>query len=424
MNRMSSWRQFLPQVSFVLAFGLISTSPVAAQEESTAKPVEQLMAWLSQPAATREQLGEQSFATEPLSATESVAAKKLLWQDRMQQLRLERQAEMEAGVLKEGDLQMPFFVRKFGMMPEDGWSVFLSMHGGGGAPTRVNDQQWENQKRLYELNEGIYVAPRAPTDSWNLWHQPHIDVLFQRLIENLVALEGANPNRVYVMGYSAGGDGVYQLAPRLCDRWAAAAMMAGHPNDASPLGLRNVPFALQVGGRDAAYRRNEVAQQWSEKLKSLQLQDPSGYMHFAKIYSGKGHWMDREDAVAIPWMAKFTRNPTPDQIVWQQDDVTVSHCYWLSVDPANQRPRSQITAALENQQIRLSSQGVERVTVHLDDRFIDLNQPVSITSGDNTLFTGTVKRTIAHIADSLGQTGDVELSFPASVSVELPVSTP
>ena len=35
------------------------------------------------------------------------------------------------------------------------------MHGGGGAPKRVNDSQWENQKRLYKLDEGLYVSPRA-----------------------------------------------------------------------------------------------------------------------------------------------------------------------------------------------------------------------------------------------------------------------
>ena len=46
-----------------------------------------------------------------------------------------------------------------------------------------------------------------------------------RLIENLVALQEVNPNRVYLMGYSAGGDGVYQVAPRMADTLAAAAMM-------------------------------------------------------------------------------------------------------------------------------------------------------------------------------------------------------
>jgi len=30
----------------------------------------------------------------------------------------------------------------------------------------------------------------------------------------------------------------------MADYWAGAAMMAGHPNDAQPFGLRNVAFAL------------------------------------------------------------------------------------------------------------------------------------------------------------------------------------
>ncbi|MFN9878353.1 MAG: hypothetical protein ACK557_07725, partial [Planctomycetota bacterium] len=53
-----------------------------------------------------------------------------------------------------------------------------------------------------------------------------------------------------------------RVGPRLADRWAAAGMMAGHPNETVPLGLRNVPFALQVGAEDAAYRRNEIGREW------------------------------------------------------------------------------------------------------------------------------------------------------------------
>ena len=109
-----------------------------------------------------------------------------------------------------------------------------------------------------------------------------------------------------MLGYSAGGDGVYQLAPRMADYWAGAAMMAGHPNGVSLLSLRNVPFALQVGGNDAAYNRNKVGKEYGEQLDKLQKDDPKGYEHFVKIHEGKGHWMNLEDKAALPWMAKFT----------------------------------------------------------------------------------------------------------------------
>ncbi|MHC4378769.1 MAG: hypothetical protein ACYS26_19380, partial [Planctomycetota bacterium] len=89
---------------------------------------------------------------------------------------------LETNALTLGAVEMPIWWKTFGEEPEGGHSLWISMHGGGGAPAQVNTQQWENQKRLYQLEEGIYVAPRAPTNTWNLWHQGHIDALFDQLI--------------------------------------------------------------------------------------------------------------------------------------------------------------------------------------------------------------------------------------------------
>ena len=212
--------------------------------------------------------------------------------------------------------------RVFGEAPAGGHSLWISMHGGGGAPANVNDQQWRNQIKLYEPAEGIYVAPRGPSDNWNLWHEAHIDPLFQRLIEDYVVLRGVNPDRVYLMGYSAGGDGVWQLAPRMADRFAAACMMAGHPNEASLLGLRNLPFGIFMGAQDGAYNRNKIAAERAAELARLAQEDTEGgYVHLARLYEGLGHWMERKDAEGVPWMAKFSRQPWPRKVVWQQDDV-------------------------------------------------------------------------------------------------------
>ena len=43
--------------------------------------------------------------------------------------------------------------------------------------------------------------------------------------------------------------------------------------------------------------------------------------------------MNREDASAVPWMAKFRRDPVPKKVVWHQDDVTHDRFYWLAVEP-------------------------------------------------------------------------------------------
>lgn len=270
--------------------------------------IEQLIEYLKIPMAERPEISEQQFAKTALTKEEAKRALELLAHDHLENIRQSRKAEMDAKIIKLNGVEMPFDMRVFGEKLREGRSLVISMHGGGGAPKRVNDQQWENQKKLYEIEEGIYIAPRAPTDTWNMWHQDHIDALYTRLIENLIAIDDVNPNRVFITGYSAGGDGVFQLAPRMADQLAAAAMMAGHPNETKPDGLRNLPFTLHMGGKDSAYNRNTIAQTWSDKLDELKKADAGGYEHWAKIYPDKGHWMGGEDREGIKWMLKYTRD--------------------------------------------------------------------------------------------------------------------
>ena len=395
------------------------TLAAAPAEASASGTIDALQSYLSKPAAERGALNEQSFASTPLSKAEAESATRLLAKDLADRLRVERKQEFESRVIKLGDLEMPFAYHIYGKAPERGRSLYISMHGGGGAPKAVNDQQWENQKRLYEPAEGVYVAPRAPTNTWDLWHQSHIDRFFDRLIENFVLFENVDADRVYLMGYSAGGDGVYQVAPRMADRFAAASMMAGHPNESQPHGLRNLPFSIQVGGRDAAYNRNQIAKQWGEQLAKLREEDPQGYEHWVKIYENKGHWMDREDAVAVPWMAKFQRNVFPSRVVWRQDDVTEPRFYWLAVGDDQRKAGQQIMATVKGQTISVASNEVERLRVLVNDRLLDLDQPIEIVSGDKKLFSGKATRTIAAIDESLRGRADANAACYGQIEVTL-----
>lgn len=257
--------------------------------------------------------------------------------------------------LELGNKQLKFAYKKFGEKPEKGWSLYISMHGGGGAPAKVNDRQWENQKKLYEPAEGIYMAARAPTDTWNMWHQEHIDEFFGLYIQLADVFEDINTNRVYITGYSAGGDGTFRLAPRMADWFAAGAMMAGHPGDVSPLSLRNLPFTIHMGADDAAYRRNEIAAEWKVKLDDLQKNDSGGYIHDVQIHEGMPHWMQQKDTVAIDWMAQFDRNPYPEKVVWKQDGVTHNRFYWLGVPEGEAQKRLKLLLQLQGSTFKLKS---------------------------------------------------------------------
>lgn len=350
-----------------------------------------------------------------LDRTAAKAALDEAWKERAAELKTERAAEMEKKAITVENKTMRWEERVFGEAPAGGRSLWISMHGGGGGPAAMNDSQWKNQIGLYKPEEGIYVAPRAPTDTWNLWHEAHIDPMFDRLIEDFVVLRGVNPDRVYLMGYSAGGDGVWQLAPRMADRWAAAAMMAGHPNEASLLPLRNVAFALFVGGNDAAYKRNEVVAERAAKLDELEKADPGGYEHLARIYPGLPHWMDRKDAEALPWMAKHTRQPWPRKIVWVQDDVTHTRFYWLAVPKEAAKERQQMTAEVDGQTIRLTGDVPPQTTVRLSDELLDLDQPVQVLVNGREAFKGRAERSAEVIRESLRERADPRSAATAKI---------
>ncbi len=293
------------------------------------------------------------------------------------------------------------------------------MHGGGGAPPRVNDQQWNNQIRLYEPAEGIVVAPRAPGNTWDLWHQGHVDPLFDELIAAYVATQDVDPDRVYLMGYSAGGDGVYQLAPRMADRFAAASMMAGHPNESQPLGLRNLPFGLFVGEKDSAYNRNKVAMDYGARLDALQKEDPHGYLHWMKLHPDKPHWMGGEDREAVAWMLRYRRETSPKKVVWFQDDVTHASFYWMShVDGTQPKAGEKIIANVQGNKITIETDVASPLRLWLSDALVDLEKPIEVDWNGKQVFSGKVDRKIANMLNSLLMHSDPQRMYPGMVEIK------
>ena len=327
-------------------------------------------------------------------------------------------AEMEAKVITYKEFKMPYDYITYGEEPEGGHSLYISLHGGGEAPAHVNDGQWKNQIKLYQPKEGIYLAPRAATNTWDLWHQEHIDPMFDILIGRFIAHHGINPNKVYVMGYSAGGDGVYQIGPRMADRWAAAAMMAGHPNETQPHNLINLPFIIQCGGKDAAHNRNTRCIEWGEMLGKLAKENPGHYPHKCIIYPEHGHWMNLDCKQALPWMAEYTRDPWPKKINWHQDNVTNTRFYWLAnSDP---KPGDLVTAEVIGQIITITTENVKKLTLRLNDKLIDLDKEIIVKdSSGKELFKGKIERSPETITKSLTErldpanvaTAELEVSF-------------
>ncbi|HTU57306.1 MAG TPA: hypothetical protein VMF89_02715, partial [Polyangiales bacterium] len=295
---------------------------------------------------------------------------------------------------------------------------------GGNAGAATNDSQWKNQISLvtgYNPKDTIWIAPRAPIDDWNMWFVEGIDALFERLITNMIVFEGVNPNKVYINGYSAGGDGVYQLGPRMGERWAGAGMSAGHPNAASPLSLRNVPFAIHVGGNDTAFERNAKGMEWGKKLEMLAAGDPGGYVNQWQVHAGKPHWMDLEDAVSIPFLQSHVRDPIPKKVVWEQADLPRGTFYWLALDAQNRAKGNLVRASYDAQSVNVEMvKGVRKLELRFSDGMLDLDAPVTVTVAGKQVFSGPIARTIATLARTLEERNDPALIFAGETSVTVP----
>jgi hypothetical protein len=203
----------------------------------------------------------------------------------------------------------------------------------------------------------------------------------------------------------------------MADYLAAASMMAGHPNNASPLGLRNIGFTIHVGGEDGAFSRNKVAAEWGKKLDDLQKTDATGYVHFVKVHEGRPHWMNMEDKEAIPWMEKFTRNPLPEKIVWHQGNTTHDRFYWLAVPKAEAKDGQDIVAERSGQNITLMAKSNPHVTIRLSDAMLDLDQPVTVTLNGTALPPKKVSRTVDVIRRTIEERGDPASIFDAEITV-------
>ena len=253
--------------------------------------------------------------------------------------------ETSEKTLEFGDVQMHYFIYAAdGDKPENGYPLYIALHGGGN--NQKNDSQWDAMKSYYleNLEVGMYVAPRGVRDTWDTHFNPESYPLYDRLIEYMILTEDVDPNRVYLEGFSAGGDGVYQIGARMSDRFAAVNMSSGHPNSVSMVNYYNLPIQLQAGENDTAFERNTETAKYGMLLDTLQEENEDGYVHRTLIHADSGHnyrdsspdplpvmaypenWLiegNREtemvDSFPPDYMDQFVRDPLPQTVVWDLD---------------------------------------------------------------------------------------------------------
>lgn len=378
-------------------------------------------------------------------------ARKYIWQEYLSQVKNDetRAEEIQNQAMSFGDATMKYGITVKGEPGESGYPVYIALHGGGQSDTpELNDSQWEQMGSYYIscVRDGIYVFPRGVRDTWDCHFNPESYPLYDRLIENLIVFYDADPNRVYLVGFSAGGDGVYAITAKMADRFGAANMSAGHPNGLPLWNLYNMPLQLQVGEKDSAYDRNICTAQYGLMLDEYREQLGGGYIHNTYVHKGSGHnfrdyaasdqevladiaaWLESGDnstvtvdTNAIRFVRQYVRDPLPERVVWdlsqRADQRTGESFYWLRAD--RQLTEGRIIASYDRE---ANSVNVEEcsvsgeITILLSNDMLDLFSPITINTSAGSQ-TVTVTPDFDLLYETTAERGDYNYQFAAKITI-------
>lgn len=390
-------------------------------------------------------------------------AKDLVWEEYLETLSSsedgsDRSTEIIANKTTKitiNNTTMKVMTKVVGNAPKDGYPLFLVYHGGGYDPEQdTNEGQWAGMADRYASIPGIYCSIRSVSDFEQSGQIFSTDIswpFYDRIIQNCIAYMNANPNQVYIVGYSAGGNGVYQIAPRITDRLASANMTAGHPEGISLINLYNMPFYLQVGELDTPYSRYTITVEYAQKLDDLAARFGGGYVHECFVHYDTVHgkvgdnksgqtviadifaWYNAKrgagsytggtkvtETHAAKLMTQHTRNPIPERVIWELSVTAKSNghrgidsFYWLSttlqtgiIDASYDKSTNTVT-------IKTDKVGKGEITVYLSEDMVDIFSPVNIVLPDGTTKTITPEISVATLRETTAERGDPNYQFCA-----------
>ena len=229
----------------------------------------------------------------------------------------ELRKEFDANTVSTADRTSPYLWRKVGDKPANGWGLVIAMHGGGNAPKSVNDGEWRYMFNGYykdhpEAGGYIYLALRAPNDTWNGFYDDAISPMVERLILQFVKFEDVDPSRVYACGASHGGYGAFVIGPKIPYRFAAV-HPAASPDRRRDRGRQPAesPFHMGGGRKGHGLRPYRTLQSVSKAVGRVE----SRVWRLRRRYGdgpGRGHMINAFEANKTAELAQIHPNGSPN----------------------------------------------------------------------------------------------------------------
>ena len=313
-------------------------------------------------------------------------------------------------------------MRAVGTRPAQGWGLVIAMHGGGGAPQEVNDEQWREMQTHYrnhpENGGYLYLALRAPNNTWNGFYDDYVYPLVANLIKQNLLFGDVDAGRVFLIGYSHGGYGAFAIGPKEPDLFAAIHSSAAAPTDGETTAktLRNTVFSAWVGEHDLTYDRLSRDKKFGEEVQALRGGRTDVYPVTVEVKEGHGHG-DLPDRDFLAGMTSAVRNPAPRELTWLMTDGVITDFFWLQTGkPGKER---EIDAVCRDNRITVTTTpNVTDAAVLLDSRLIDFGKPVVLlVNGKRSEIRLTPSLRV--LCETLARRGDPDRAFTARIALPL-----
>jgi predicted esterase len=129
--------------------------------------------------------------------------------------------------------------------PEKRWPTIIDLHGVGGTWLSYDKLSADPFFDVFTNRDRFLIV--APHTTLIDWQAPALE----DLIDELVRERRADPNRIYLMGHSMGGSGVWKAIQSINDRFAAAAIFSGYaPKEDLEPRIGDFPLWVVCGGKD------------------------------------------------------------------------------------------------------------------------------------------------------------------------------
>ena len=313
----------------------------------------------------------------------------------------------------------PYSVKTVGKRPANGWGLFIAMHGGGGTTQEFNDSQWRRMQTYYrdhpEVGGYIYIALRAPNNTWNGFYTGYTYPLIQNLLRQFMLFADVDPNKKFIMGYSHGGYGAFAIGPKMPDYFAAIHSSASSLADgANPVTLRNTVFTTMVGAKDTMYGRYKNIVNFQKEIQVLRGNRTDIYPVTVQIIANHPH-SGLPDRDKIAEMYANVRNPVPPELTWRLSDNVIHDFFWLQTNV----PKAGMSMNTTIQKNNIVTQtNLAGASILLDSRLIDFKKPV-VLELNGKKSTHKLKPSLRIFCQTMQERGDPELAFTTKMVLDL-----